>query len=232
MDATTLAQHQDRCFQVFQAWHRCAQQYQESLEQHTQRLFGLLDQMFGQTGVCQVLQQRCDELERLLQECQRELAQQTAQVVELQEQLEELVRCLRQHGFDDPSPLAALGRLIAQYEQAQSQPPPQAWQRLEEELRALREQNQKLLHELGEAEQALQQQRQKEQEQQQLWLQELQALRELVQQAAQAPTQTQHPEQSPPQNGWPSDPPSDQVAQQVAQQLKKIKKRKPAKSRR
>ena len=176
--------------QLIDRWNTCAREYQHRLQQHAQSLHGLLDQLVGRSGLVEALQQRCGQLEQLLKRCQQEMVQQAARLVESEEQLQAIAQCLQKAGFEDPSPLAALGRLIARYEQAQQQArqagqtDAQALKRLEKELKALREQNQQLLRQLGEAEQALEQQRSREEEQQRLWLQELQALRQLVQQQA------------------------------------------------
>ncbi|GEM_PF-7081099 len=219
-------------------WKHCAAAYQQSLQRRLDELHQVLDRLFGQAGSWQAMQQRCQQLEQLVQHSQDELVQQSSRLVELQEQLEAIAECLHKAGFQDESPLAALWKLVHRYQQLEREGrQPTAFsegqlaliQGLQRELKALRRQNERLLEQLQEAEEAIQAQRRQSEEERQGWMRELQALRQLIQeQAVQAflGGQVGDPGQAaPPADLRNPREPQPQVAQNVAAKLKKIKKK-------
>ncbi len=243
VDPATRDNNQIAVTRLLGQWKQCATAYQHSLQQRLDEMHQVLDRLFGQAGSWQALQQRCEQLEHLVQQAQDELVQQSSRVVELQEQWEAVTECLREAGFQDESPLAALWKLVHRYQELQQQHQRQQAtsdsdhsliQGLQRELKALRRQNERLLEQLQEAEEAIQAQRRQSEEERQGWMHELQALRQLIQeQAVQAflGGQTADPGQpAAPADLRSAAEPQPQVAQNVAAKLKKIKKKSRKKS--
>ncbi len=243
MDTATFGRNQVEISRLLGQWKHCAAEYQQSLQRRLDEMHQVLDRLFGQAGSWQALQQRCEQLEQLVQQSQDELVKQSSRVVELQEQLEAIGECLHEAGFRDESPLAALWKLVHRFQQLEQQSQRQeaasesehsVIQGLERELKALRRQNERLLEQLQEAEEAIQTQRRQGEEERQSWMRELQALRELIQeQAVQAflGGQAGDPAQGVPPADLRCAPQAQpQVAQNVAAKLKKIKKKSRKKS--
>ncbi len=236
MDTLAVSKAQLEVSRLLGQWRQCAADYQQALQHRLDELHQVLDRLFGQSGSWQALSQRCEQLEQLVQQSQDELVQQTARVVELQEQLEAVEQCLREAGIQAESPLAAVVELVTRYQTLQKQQQQEttaaessAIEELQQELKALRRQNERLLEQLQEAEEAIRDQRRQGEEERQSWMRELQALRELIQQqAVQAflSGQTSDPGQLPekPTDLRAVQSPQPEVAQNVAAKLKKIKK--------